>query len=1121
MKTNERELSGEIIQIRVDRGNWFAGVLYDGQCNHAISGRCSMVPGVGSVVKVTGVFADKPPYGQQFTFNTIQVAPPSNRKGLIAFLRTLENVGDIRARRIVDEIGLDCLDKIIANPSVLHGKAGLGPAYAKPIADQILAKRNLLASEVALCEMGFSAKMRQRIAASGMDMKEVLETNPYLLLNIEGVEFLRIDGWVLRKGLFAADSPDRGAAVIHAAIKRACAEDGHTWQDEGTLAHAVSKLKLAVPYPVKAIPTGIEKAVQVGLVSRTEDGVALPALQRAENDAASIISAWLAADYELGSIDLLDPVMRDMLTEKQYMGVENATKHRVSILTGGPGTGKTHTSQAILKSMPSTKVQIVAPTGKAAKRANEVTGYEASTIHRFIGRMNSLINNPNDPKSPEDVIPQVTLCDEASMVDAILFANLLRTLAQRHDARIVIVGDVNQLPSVSAGRVLADLIESGAIPTVHLTKVMRQAEESKIISNAYRINSGMAPDNALTEKRDWCFAAAPEVKQVLDYLGQFMTVRAARMGFDPIKDVQVLTGQKTTELGTKTLNESVRAALNPPAPEKAELTRTSKSGGKEVTEVLFRVGDKVMFTNNDYELGVVNGDQGIVVGIELGKCWAEHKITVKVDGIDTPVVVQNGSLDDLTQAWAITVHKCVAPNTIVRTEHGYQRIEDIAKTGFIAGPNGRLTPYVDKFEQPERDMLCLRTGDGYDVTITPEHGMDVWRNGDWCRVNGSDVIIGDILRMRLGEEDSITNEPTLPAAPAIDIRAKTHAIPERMTCELAEFMGMMVADGTIFKGFRVAKRHIDDIDRFSKLCKTLFGIDVKRWSDTSAHYAEVYSTQIASWLSVIGGMSPNAKRVPSIIMQSTPSSRRSFLRGVFLDGSVNVKHGVLDHIELTTKFDELNMELRQLLLAEGIACGTTTDKHKLHRIEIYGPFAKLFAEKIGFECRMKQNLAETPVGLRTRYMIPINFKSMKHVQWPTASSRKNASNRTKISRTLAWKLGLNDLLQYHYVKIDKIEHVRERSFCVTVPDGHRFLQNGFVGWNSQGSEYPVAVVICHDTMGWALQRALLYTAVTRGKKHVILFSTEGALATAVKGETPLRMTRLCALLIKAVAAVAK
>lgn len=658
MASTDKELetiSGKLIRIRIERDNWFAGEIYDGTRNVSVSANVPCIPPIGSALTLHGVMENNQ-WGPQFKAKRADITIPDTREGVLGFLQSVPNIGEVRARLIVDRLGPNAIQKMIEDPTCIKGIGGMGEKQAEVSVADLKERKNLIEAESILAEMGFGSKLRQRIAKeAGDDLKKIIKINPYRLLNLEGVTFYHIDAWVLKTNRMETNDPLRVAAVVVEALKKQ-AEQGHTWADSQTIISGAKKLRLARPVPYDALPQGIQKAIEEEMVIPVPNGFGLAPYVRAEDNCFFKLTELMADNEELGSIDLIDPKQFAMLNQQQGEAVRNAIKNRVSGLTGGPGTGKTFASKTILAAFPNTSIAVVAPTGKAAKRASDVTGFPSSTVHRFIGSIKSQLSQ-DIPPSIEKIIPQVILVDEASMVDVKLFSQFLTTILQRPNVRLIIVGDVDQLPSIGAGRLLGDLIECEKIPFVRLTEVMRQAGESAIVSNAYRINNGEMPDNEKSSKGDWLYGQSKmedkdqEAQQIIGWLKTFLTKRVPAMGFDPVKDVQILTGQRRTALGTQALNEFVREALNPAATNKLDLRNP-----KDRKQVIFREGDKVMFTANDYDLGVVNGDQGIIVRIKDAEKIAEREVEVELDSGEK-VIATNGQIDDIVQAWAVTVHK--------------------------------------------------------------------------------------------------------------------------------------------------------------------------------------------------------------------------------------------------------------------------------------------------------------------------------------------------------------------------------------------------------------------------------------------------------------------------------
>ena len=451
---------------------------------------------------------------------------------------------------------------------------------------------------------------------------------------------------------------------------------------------------------------------------------------------------------------------------------------------------------------------------------------------------------------------------------------------------------------------------------------------------------------------------------------------------------------------------------------------------------------------------------------------------------------------DAEYGYAMTCHKCVAPNTIVETPSGMFMIKDIGESGKIGTPNGPRD-YIKKFVNPPGRMIRIETKDGYTLDVTPEHGIDVWNGEAYVRVEAAHIQPTDMVRLKLWPTFGSLPLVKMPDAPSVDVRAKEYELPGYCISELAEFLGIMVADGTVYRsGFRMAKRHEDVADRFDYLCRNLFGATPSRFFKLGAHHVEVSSTQIRKWLIEIGGMAPNNKGVPDCILRSDMAIQAAFLRGLFEDGSVhlNSASGALDHIEWFSCHAELDRTVRIMLLNFGIICGKVIGKKGERRIAIYGNNAKKFHEKIGMIAQKKRERLELDAGDETRYYVPISESEAASLEqledfkpWDKASIKKRGS----VTRARAKKFNvdfLNERLLWHHSEVASIVELPEsESMCVEVPDGHQFIQNGFSGWNSQGASISHVGIVNPSGMGDEYQR-WLYTAITRASKTLSILA---------------------------------
>ena len=809
------------------------------------------------------------------------------------------------------------------------------------------------------------------------------------------------------------------------------------------------------------------------------------------------------------------------LSTTQLRGALNALTQPVSILTGLPGTGKTTALKAVVSVLKDAGIPFLlcAPTGIAAKRLSSVTNAPASTIHRafsakgwatgqereatytgVVGDSDADSSDGSgeawgfDKDNPHPA--QVVLCDEISMVDQHLLFRLLSCTSPK--CRLVFVGDAAQLPSVGPGNVLRDMIQSGFFPTVSLTDIFRQGDLSDIISAAHATHRGEIPEYGMGPGSDFVLVPKNSEDEILEVMLNLAQKLYARKD-----NFQIISPRHSGILGVTNLNERLREILNPKAPGLQEMRLGSD---------VIREDDRVMVVKNNYKHDIFNGDVGKVLRLDRKASEMEIKLHgppvlhVRLEFKEAP--------SHLRLAYAMTVHKCVHPDTLVETAEGLLPIREIAGTGWIATPDGQKR-YRNKVVNPEGPAIRLRTRGGYTLTVTPDHGVDVWDGERYVRREAGEIQKGDILRLRLGttREPCYDSSLLLPEAPPHDVRARVYRTPARMDDNVAEFLGLMVADGTLYhKGFRLAKRHEDTVRRFVELCHDLFGVEARVFHTKGAYHAEVNSTFLSSWLSSVGGMQAHEKTVPSCVLRTPSRVQAHFLRGLFADGAVNIKGGQLDHIEWTCKLEGLSNMVRTMLLRLGIACGTTRNR-RLHTVYIYGEYAKRFGQLVGFPSSFKQDRLGLPCGKQSKYFIPVSkdeARSLRehHVEVLGRSVCRNMVTRGRLSLRSLARLNssgagsevastVRERARWLHEPVVSVEPTLCESMCVEVPENHQFLQNGFSAWNCQGQEYDVIVLPIHKSFSHQLQRNLFYTAITRAKKKVILVGQHEALVRSV------------------------
>jgi exodeoxyribonuclease V alpha subunit len=603
----------------------------------------------GEHVQCSGGWVVDRTHGRQFRSKYLNVAAPDTRDGVERYLASglLKGIGPHFARQLVEAFGTAVFDVIEREPSRLRDVPGIGPVRANVIADGWRAQRNVREIMVFLHAHGVGTSRAVRIHKTyGSDAIGLIRENPYRLArDIRGIGFLTADRIAAKLGIESTAMTRVRAGLEHVLLQ--ALDEGHAGLPRHDLCVRATKV-LGVSDALVAEALDLEVAAGM-LVPDTVDGVAvvfLAWLHAAERGIAARLTALAAGTPAWRSIDAekaLTWVQQRLdltLAEQQREAVRLAISRKVLVITGGPGVGKTTLLNAILRILCAKAVKplLCAPTGRAAKRLSESTGIEAKTIHRLLEidpRTGQFRRNERQPLEGD-----LLVIDEVSMVDIPLAHALLRAVPER--AALLFVGDVDQLPSVGPGQVLADLIESGRLPVVRLTEVFRQAAQSRIIVASHRINAGELPDLTppsgpsdfyFVETADPAEAAARVVQVVAQRIPQ-------RFGMDAVRDVQVLCPMNRGNVGAHALNAALQKALNPDGTPKVERFGFT-----------FSAGDRVMQIENDYDKDVYNGDLGRIVLVDPER----ESLAVDFDG--RTVTYEFGELDRLVLAYATTIHK--------------------------------------------------------------------------------------------------------------------------------------------------------------------------------------------------------------------------------------------------------------------------------------------------------------------------------------------------------------------------------------------------------------------------------------------------------------------------------
>ena len=736
------------IVFRNEENGYTVFNFIEGQKEHVCVGVLQSI-NEGEYAQISGDVVIHPVYDAQIRVSSYELRMPEDKEAILRYLGSgaIKGVGMKLADRIVQKFGEEALRIVEEEPERLAEVRGISLAKAMDIAEQLEEKRDMRSVMMYLQKYGITATMGLKIYRQyGNRVQQVLEENPYRLAEeIQGIGF-RIADEIARRIGVAADSDFRIQSGISHVLLQA-SNDGHTYLPKEQLRLRVCELLNLEDLELE--PHLMDLSIQRKIIVKKEEGndliYASTYYYTELNVARMLLDLNHSFEESQDQVNRLLPVIeRELgmtLEEEQKQAVLQSATHGILVITGGPGTGKTTTINAIIRYFENEEkeIRLAAPTGRAAKRMTETTGYEAQTIHRLLELSGGMeegepIRFERNEMNPLET--EVLIIDEMSMVDIFRMHSLLRAISV--GTRLILVGDVDQLPSVGPGRVLKDIIDSGCFPVVKLNRIFRQATQSDIVTSAHQINRGEMVD--LTRAKDFLFIRREEASRVAGVIVTLVREKLPKYVQAGIAEIQVLSPTKKGNLGTVSLNRILQRELNPPEPGKEE---------REQGDVIFREGDKVMQIRNNYQIewekrgrhgivlergtGIFNGDMGIIRIINP----TTELMEVEFDD-NRYVVYSFKDLEELELAYAVTVHKSQGseypavvipvlsgPSMLMNRNILYTAVTRAKKCVCLVGIESTVAAMIENAGEHKRYSSLQNR-----IREQQEEGMRIWTDGN-------------------------------------------------------------------------------------------------------------------------------------------------------------------------------------------------------------------------------------------------------------------------------------------------------------------------------------------------------------------------------------------------------
>ena len=1104
-------------------------------------------------------------YGKQYEVFNIKREKPTSKAATEQFLR--EVITENQANTLL-EVYPDIVNKVVSNDLDdidLELTKGIKEKTFDKIKEKIIENFALVEVVEKYGGYGLSMSMLKKLYkeyASIERLEKALQNDPYKsLCKISGIGFKKADGIILSipsemmgKSGDIKSSKERMLSAMHYILEEN-EKDGNTKMSILDFRKECTELT----------PQAIEHFVDLVKEDRhfyfnaKDKIIASKYAYETEKYIASKLKLMLKNNIKYKfNYNVYQDDGDIKLTGEQLGALKNLCEYNVSLLAGFAGSGKTSTVKAILNMLDDNNITslLLTPTGKSSDVLAKSSNRESSTIHRGLG-----FNPENNPKwlyNEENQLKcDVVIVDETGMVDITLLQRLLKAINPLK-TKILMIQDPAQLPSVSAGNCSDDMIRSGIVPTTTLSKIFRYGEgglynvATKVREGKYYIPKSDKSVINFGDNKDYSVIDMDQENMVDGIVNLYESL--IDQGNTP-DDIVVLSHHNKGDYGSVLLNNKIQARINPID----EYTKHLTSKGTN-----FIVGDKVLQVVNNYkaetilglEAAVFNGNTGVIQDIDT----VSEEAIIEFDG----VLLRYGKedLNQLLLGYAMSIHKCVAEGTLIQTNEGLKKIEDLSN-GTKYNEKSKIINNIKVFngnylESPShfinsgvRDCLEIRTNKNYKIECTLDHGLDVLtKDGDIVRMDATDINIGDHVLLNKGG-NIYGNNVTLDKKHILDdnkldVRAERFKQPFTIDKEFAKFMGMMVADGTISHGgIKLAKRYLEVVEEFQRLVRNIFGHhggNIVKLNHCNAHILEVNSVFIRDFCKSFPELNSYNKDIPKCIMNAPLDIQIAFLSGYMEDGTVNNKEGIFQHIEISAKGLPLINNLRYMLLNMGVVTSfreiesvsknevnphyilhiyksdselmydlgfSFISKFKQDRFELVKTQSSFSQSSVPYVCGILEEILDSLptqpkkwVYDRKRYMKAkrknrITYKTLEcFLSEPLIRGAKDGKLKKHI-----------DLLEYLCYKnevmvVEEIKKTNKQTYCLTMPKTNKFIQNGFSGWNCQGSSSKNVIVLMPKAHTYFLNRNLIYTAITRTRERCYHFVSRKTVKSALRKSIP-------------------